>query len=597
MIQLYLFIIISALVKTTGALTTDESIAKKYLLPKDKLTKLASLPLPSKVDLCDKLPAVISQGYQGSCVAFASGYYYKTFQEFKEKNFDLTDNKNICSPAFVYNQINSGNDDGSFPLDALRLLRTSGCASLNDMPYNPNDITTLPTKEQMIKALPYRSDDLFFFYHRGNNPTSGKRTVPLTDTEMNAMKSHLNNGEVFVISIPFFDNLYDVTGNFYDLPNNFNDPQTGGHALVVCGYDDSVGNGKGGFRIKNSWGTDWAENGLAYLSYNFMRNYSAEAMFMTDRINYNPKIVADIDINNIPRTHLKMFFLGNEGKSPVFDFLSVDLRKGFNSIVDLTDLSFENNNILFNIFDIYEDNNSGSLTNLIIKNYESGEELLNFNNKLPLNINDKGDIDITTDDYYSLHYDLNGLDYSTMGGIENKTGYLGVFFRFFEEGILSNIEFYNPHQNTKYTLKIYKDIDVDFKPIDEIFTKEGMIEQVGWHSIAVIDKIYIKNKSRYYVVIKYENEEGSVIPIDSFYVDKNHSNSYYSKDGTTFEQLEYSGKIRVRVKKGVYEDNDVVKEESGCGYSQNDLSFGNLLFVLLIFFIFYLNRNIKIKQY
>ncbi len=596
MIQIYLFIIISALVKTTGALTTDESIAKKYLLPKDKLTKLASLPLPSKVDLCDKLPAVISQGYQGSCVAFASGYYYKTFQEFKEKNFDLTDNKNICSPAFVYNQINSGNDDGSFPLDALRLLRTSGCASLSDMPYNPNDITTLPSKEQMMKALPNKSDDLFFFYHRGNNPTSGKRTIPLTDTEINAMKGHLNNGDIFVISIPSFYNLYDVSGNFYDLPNNFNDPQTGGHALVVCGYDDSVGNGKGGFRIKNSWGTDWAENGLAYLSYNFMRNYSAEAMFMTDRINYTPKTVADIDINNIPRTHLKMFFLGNEGKSPVFDFLSVDLRKGFNSIVDLSDLSFENNNILFNMFDIYEDENIANISKLTIKDYQTGEEILNFNNKLPLNVNDFGDVDFTTDEYYSLHYDLNGLDYSTMGGIDNKIGYLGVFFRFVEEGTLSNIDFYNPHQNTKYTLTIYEDIDVDFKPIGEILTKEGMIEQVGWHSIAVIDKIYIKNKSRYYVVIKYENEEGSVVPIDSFYVDKNYSNSYYSKDGTTFEQLEYSGKIRVRVKKGVVEENDVVKEESSCGYSQNDLSLSNLLILLLIFFIFYLNRSTKIKQ-
>lgn len=48
----------------------------------------------------------------------------------------------------------------------------------------------------------------------------------------------------------------------------------GGHALCLCGYDDS----KGAFRIKNSWSTTWADKGYAWLSY----DYVAQHAFMDD---------------------------------------------------------------------------------------------------------------------------------------------------------------------------------------------------------------------------------------------------------------------------------------------------------------------------
>ena len=39
----------------------------------------------------------------------------------------------------------------------------------------------------------------------------------------------------------------------------------GGHAMLFIGYDDS----KQAFRVKNSWGTGWAENGYVWLSYDW----------------------------------------------------------------------------------------------------------------------------------------------------------------------------------------------------------------------------------------------------------------------------------------------------------------------------------------
>jgi C1A family cysteine protease len=37
--------------------------------------------------------------------------------------------------------------------------------------------------------------------------------------------------------------------------------------MVVVGYDDE----KNAYRIANSWGTDWADNGYGWIDYDFMK--------------------------------------------------------------------------------------------------------------------------------------------------------------------------------------------------------------------------------------------------------------------------------------------------------------------------------------
>jgi cathepsin K len=41
------------------------------------------------------------------------------------------------------------------------------------------------------------------------------------------------------------------------------DTSGGGHAVVIVGWNDS----KGAWRVKNSWGTDWGENGYIWMAY------------------------------------------------------------------------------------------------------------------------------------------------------------------------------------------------------------------------------------------------------------------------------------------------------------------------------------------
>jgi len=568
--------------------TTPYKVVKQHLIPRKEIKKMNENDLPSSVDLCDKLPDVASQNWQGSCVAWATGYYYKTFQEGKEHNWDLNDKSHICSPAFVYNQVNSGNDDGSFPMDALRLIRTSGCASWSDMPYDPDDNKTLPNKEQQKNALKWRGKNFYFFYGNTGNITSGKRSVPVDDETLKAMKEHLAQGDAFVISIPYYNEFGSLKTNFYTKDHNEVTYLNGGHAMVVCGYDDNIGNGQGGFRVKNSWGTDWGENGLAYLSYEFMKYFSSEALFMNDRINYEPKTIAEIDLTNIPRSQISFMFLGDEGNSPLIDFLRFDFRRDYHQIIDLTDINVETpENYLFNFLDFFEDGNNGILENFKIINYQDDSIIKDYAKDLPITLPDQGDIDIVGKNFKTIHYDKNGYDDSTMGGNENKEGYIGVEIYFKNEGIIHAIDFFTPYNDTDIELYIYNTPD-DFlnKKDDFLYSKKSFIKNMGWHTQKLDLRLEVNSRTTKFIIIKYKNEHGSVIPIESF--ENQNAYSYYSLDGTTLKDLNYGAKIRVRQKlEELNTQESDTTQETSCNYStySNKTSFIFYIFLIIMFFI------------
>jgi len=121
--------------------------------------------LPLIVKAIKVVAPVNSQGNQGSCVAWAVGYYYKTFQEGKEHKWDLTKQAHQFSPAFIYNQVNQGKDDGTTIVDALQLLVKQGCPTRAVFPYDENDFLKQPTSEQSDLAFLSRSWKL----HRQHN--------------------------------------------------------------------------------------------------------------------------------------------------------------------------------------------------------------------------------------------------------------------------------------------------------------------------------------------------------------------------------------------------------------------------------------------
>ena len=68
--------------------------------------------------------------------------------------------------------------------------------------------------------------------------------------------------------------------------------------MAVVGYDNSAFGGKGGFKVVNSWGSDWGNGGFAYLSYQFVMAYAFDIYVMNDRIGYQPAGIAHFQLSH-----------------------------------------------------------------------------------------------------------------------------------------------------------------------------------------------------------------------------------------------------------------------------------------------------------
>lgn len=223
---------------------------------------------PLRVDLSEDMPEPGLQGRQNSCVAWASAYAVKTYQEKREQRYPLRaagqlDLHRVFSPAFVYNQINEGHDRGATLVDALRLLQERGAVSLASMPYRIEDFTTRPSKRQLKQALRYRIDSWrrLIFLHTVDLKAQLQAGYPvMIGTLIDESFRRLRAGTVWQHS----------AGRSY-----------GGHAMVLVGYDD----GRNAFKVMNSWGTGWADRGFGWIDYHQMETVIREAYVAKDAPN------------------------------------------------------------------------------------------------------------------------------------------------------------------------------------------------------------------------------------------------------------------------------------------------------------------------
>ena len=232
-----------------------ESYCYGFSAPTGNIAEIdIDIDFPEAHDLSFLLPPVGSQGFQGSCVAWATGYYLKSFQENLEdsKNGQTIIN-NQMSPAFVYNQIKVGScAEGSSIPSAFELISNTGIVTWQEMPYNQNECNTQPTENQNNLAQINRIES--FASLNG-------------DALFDQAKAFLLNSQPLVIAISidrqFFGKI-DLNG---DAVYRDFDKVDGAHAMLVVGYDDS----KNAFKVVNSWGRNWGNNGFVWIDYKAFR--------------------------------------------------------------------------------------------------------------------------------------------------------------------------------------------------------------------------------------------------------------------------------------------------------------------------------------
>ncbi len=259
---------------TTGTTTSDKGTGKKDVDPQtyalftkasynaDLLgTPGANPTAPSSIDLSGNFPKPGNQGRQNSCVGWATAYALKSYQEKVEENWAINTPSHLFSPAYVYNQINGGQDRGSLISDALDLAVKQGIATFSTAPYNDRDYLTQPSGAARTEASIYKA--------------ASWKTI--SDTSQ--IKAALANRQPVVGGMITYDSFMSLRGT-NSVYNTAGGANRGGHAITIVGYDDNRYGGA--FKVINSWSEAWGDNGFFWLPYSFAPQVLREAYVLVD---------------------------------------------------------------------------------------------------------------------------------------------------------------------------------------------------------------------------------------------------------------------------------------------------------------------------
>lgn len=147
-----------------------------------------------------------------------------------------------------------GADGGSFCHDAFHQMAYVGIIPESDYPFTDDESVVIAMPPQSLIAAAGKNQNKIF--------------APIDNSNLYDLKHCMANG------FPW--------GGGFDVPKNFEGESpivtleeykwTGeGHGVSFFGYDDNkiTADGRGAFKLRNSWGPDWSENGYTWMSYAF----------------------------------------------------------------------------------------------------------------------------------------------------------------------------------------------------------------------------------------------------------------------------------------------------------------------------------------
>jgi C1A family cysteine protease len=229
--------------------------------------------LPDKVSLEAFFPPIGNQEDKGTCVAWAVGYNLKTALNAIEKQWtpeQLETPDNQTSPKDLFLSIppsqKGQNCEGTTFEPAFSALMTDGVATMQAVPYK-NLGGCNGTKEG----------------NPDNTIANFSRIVSETEKpRVEHIKAYLNDTIPLVFGAKLGDHFMNWKGD--GVINSDSHNYTGihaNHAMVIAGYDDS----KHAFRVRNSWGTEWGDEGSIWVDYDFFCNNFCYAVFVAQNNN------------------------------------------------------------------------------------------------------------------------------------------------------------------------------------------------------------------------------------------------------------------------------------------------------------------------
>lgn len=231
---------------------------------------LKSSTLPSRYDSRDYgyITPVRDQGDIGDCWTFST---YGSMESALKKGTGISYDFSEINMA-VHNGETSPDEGGNNDIAAAYLTAWKGPVFESEDPYPyPANSANITVRNGILPK--YHVQDIIFLPSR------------LSEIENSEIKNAIVAYGAVSSSYYTDNNYYSFSGQAtYYYPYKV----SGNHAITIVGWDDNfsrsnfknVPNGDGAFIVKNSWGTDWGDNGYFYISYyDKTLGYESNAVF------------------------------------------------------------------------------------------------------------------------------------------------------------------------------------------------------------------------------------------------------------------------------------------------------------------------------
>jgi C1A family cysteine protease len=206
-------------------------------------------------------PQIADQASTSKCVAFSGAYYIiglyngvtsaaanldkSGSPEFAYATYKKTNADADCNQGcYLFNQ---GNTTG-----LAEILKTVGTCSWNQMPFVNGKTCSVITTAQTDAAA--------------SNRIAGYARLDKNEiTNVNELKSWIYAGYPLWFAVKIDKTSFNKSGT--TVWKESLGASNGSHAMVLMGWDDT----RKAFKIANSWGNDWGDNGFGYVDYEYFK--------------------------------------------------------------------------------------------------------------------------------------------------------------------------------------------------------------------------------------------------------------------------------------------------------------------------------------
>tara|TARA_Y100000389_G_C17448830_1_gene513334 strand:+ start:853 stop:1767 length:915 start_codon:yes stop_codon:yes gene_type:complete len=224
--------------------------------------------LPNKIDLRPNCPKVYNQGKLGSCTANAIAAAFE-YDQMKEKANGKDIDIFVPSRLFIYYcernmEDSTDHDSGAMIRDGIKVVHRLGCCDEKIWSYDIRKFTDKPPDSVYEDALNHKCVKYMRLHQC-------KRTL----------KACLASGFPFVFGftvLSSFETEEVAKSGKMPMPKD-GDKTLGGHAVCAVGYDDEMEC----FIVRNSWGSEWGDEGYFYMPYKYITNSGLASDFWSIR--------------------------------------------------------------------------------------------------------------------------------------------------------------------------------------------------------------------------------------------------------------------------------------------------------------------------